>query len=75
MQQNQEQIMQTPGYTEAKRFCSKCHELPSGEQHHPAAWASVIHRMEGYLTKVKRKLPTDQERKEILGFFQATSKK
>lgn len=65
-----EQNKNTPGYQEAKNFCSQCHSLPFGDQHPPAAWPDVVARMEGYIQTQKRKMPSQAEHDAIVNFFQ-----
>lgn len=66
----QEKLRQIPGYREAKVICTQCHALPVAEQHVAAAWPSVVTRMESYIVAHKRRMPTEQERAAIIGYFQ-----
>jgi|GEM_PF-1284863 len=72
--EEQKKLMQIPGYREAKLICTQCHKLPFQDQHVPAAWPSVITRMENYIRANKRRMPTEQEREAILGYFQSNPK-
>lgn len=67
----QEKLKLIPGYREARIFCTQCHKLPASNQHAPAAWPGVIVRMEGNMRANNRKVPTQQERKAIIGYFQS----
>jgi len=60
-----------PGYQVAKSICSQCHTLPFGDQHPPTAWPYVVARMEGYMRSAQRRVPTPEEREEIIGYFQS----
>lgn len=66
-----EKLQAKPGYREARIFCVQCHKLPVAEQHVAAAWPSVVARMEEYIRVNKKKMPTQQERDAIIGFFQS----
>ena len=66
-----DKLQAKPGYREARIFCAQCHKLPAAEQHVSAAWPTVITRMEGHMKTNKRKIPTEQERELIIGFFQS----
>jgi len=66
----QEKLKLVPGYREARVFCTQCHKLPASNQHVPAAWPGVVTRMEGNMRANNRKVPTQQEREAIIGFFQ-----
>ena len=59
-----------PGLQETQRACSQCHALPSPTQHHPAAWPSIVARMENHMVASKRPTPSPQEREAILGYLQ-----
>lgn len=61
-----------PGYREARIYCAQCHKLPAADQHVSAAWPSVITRMEGLMRTNRAKMPNDQEREAIIGFFQTS---
>lgn len=63
-------VQQSPGYQAAQVICSQCHALPSPDQFHPAAWPSVIARMEGHMRANNKMLPSDQQRLDILDYFQ-----
>lgn len=67
----QERLNLIPGYREARVFCTQCHKLPVSNQHVPAAWPGVIVRMEGNMRANNRKVPTQQEREAIIGYFQS----
>ena len=67
----QEKLKLIPGYREARVFCTQCHKLPASNQHVPAAWPGVMARMEGHIRANKRKMPDQQEREAIIGFFQS----
>lgn len=69
--EDQKKLLQMPGYREAKIICSQCHKLPIADIHVSAAWPSVITRMEKYIKINKRRMPTEQEREAIIGYFQA----
>jgi hypothetical protein len=69
--EEQKKLMQIPGYREAKLICTQCHKLPFQDQHVSAAWPGVIARMENYMRVNKRRLPTEQEREAIIGYFQS----
>ncbi len=66
-----DKLQAKPGYREARIFCAQCHKLPAAEQHLSAAWPAVVARMEGHMKANKRKVPTEQEREAIIGFFQS----
>ncbi len=63
-----------PGYHEAKLICTQCHVLPSPDQFHPAAWPSIVARMEGHIRANNKILPSDKEHVAILGYLQSSSK-
>ena len=69
--EEQKKLMQIPGYREAKLICTQCHKLPFQDQHVSAAWPGVISRMESYMRANKRRMPTEQEREAIIGYFQS----
>lgn len=64
-----------PGLQETQKLCRQCHALPNPSQHHPAAWPSIIARMENYMVASKRPTPTPQERQAILTYLQGGWKK
>lgn len=66
-----DKLQAKPGYREARIYCTQCHKLPAAEQHVSAAWPAVITRMEGHMQKNNRKIPTEQDREAIIGFFQS----
>jgi len=72
--EERQRLMQIPGYREAKIICSQCHKLPIADLHVSAAWPSVVSRMENYIRVNKRRLPTEQEREAIIGYFQTAAK-
>jgi len=72
--EEQQRLMQIPGYRETKIICTQCHKLPMTDLHVSAAWPSVIARMENYIRVNKRRAPTEQEREAIIGFFQSAGK-
>ena len=59
-----------PGYEETKLICTQCHALPIPDQFHPAAWPSVVARMEGHMRANHKTLPDEQQRVAILGYLQ-----
>ncbi len=63
-----------PGYHEAKLICTQCHALPSPDQFHPAAWPSIVARMEGHIRANNKILSSDKERVAILGYLQSSTK-
>jgi len=65
-----EKRQKIPGYREVRIFCTQCHKAPDAVQHEPAAWPSVVARMEGHMRKNNRKIPNEQEREAIIGYFQ-----
>lgn len=69
----QEKLRQSPGFSEARRVCSQCHALPDPGQHPPAAWPSVVARMESYIRGSNKRPPTDAEREALVGYFQTNS--
>lgn len=60
----------TPGLQETQRLCTQCHALPNPNQHHPAAWPSIVARMENLMVANKRATPNPMEREAILGYLQ-----
>lgn len=60
-----------PGYLVAKSFCSQCHALPFGDQHPPAAWPSVVSRMEAHMQSAYKQMPNPTEREAIIAYFQS----
>ena len=63
-----------PGYHEAKLICTQCHALPSPDQFHPAAWPSIVARMEGHIRANNKILSSYKEREAILGYLQSSAK-
>ncbi|MDO8414129.1 MAG: hypothetical protein Q7S51_10110 [Gallionellaceae bacterium] len=63
-------MQQSPGYQAAQLICTQCHALPNPDQFHPAAWPSVIERMEGHIRANNKILPSEQQRVAILEYFQ-----
>ena len=59
-----------PGYEETKLICTQCHALPAPDQFHPAAWPSVVARMEGHMRANHKTLPDEKQRAAILGYLQ-----
>ena len=59
-----------PGYLETKAICTQCHAMPVADQFHPAAWPSVVARMEAHMRSNNKILPSDQERTAILAYLQ-----
>jgi len=72
--EEQQKLMQVPGYREAKIICTQCHKLPITDLHVSAAWPSVITRMDSYIKVNNRRAPTEQEREAIIGYFQNAGK-
>lgn len=66
-----DKLQNKTGYREARIFCAQCHKLPASDQHVSAAWPSVITRMEGHMRANNRKIPNQQEREAVIGFFQS----
>ena len=62
--------MLQPGYEEAKLICTQCHNLPSPDQYHPAAWPSIVKRMEGYIQAGNKMMPDEKQRAAILSYLQ-----
>lgn len=60
-----------PGLLETQRICTQCHALPSPSQHHPAAWSSIVARMEGLMRASNRPTPNQTEREAIIGYLQS----
>ena len=61
---------QPQGYEETKLICTQCHTLPIPDQHHPAAWPSIVARMEGYMRANNKILPDQKQRAAILSYLQ-----
>lgn len=62
--------MPSLGYEEAKLICTQCHAMPIPDQYHPAAWPSIVKRMEGYMQANNKMLPDDKQRAAILAYLQ-----
>lgn len=60
-----------PGYLVAKSFCSQCHALPFADQHPPAAWPSVVSRMEAHIQAANKRMPNPAAREAIIAYFQS----
>lgn len=69
----QEKLRHSPGFNEARRVCAQCHAMPNPDQHPPAAWPSVVARMESYIRGSNKRMPTPAEEEALLGYFQANS--
>lgn len=69
----QEKLRHAAGFNEARRVCSQCHALPSPDQHPPAAWPSVVARMESYIRGSNKRMPSQSEQEALIGYFQANS--
>ena len=62
--------MAQPGYAEANLICTQCHDLPSPDQYHPAAWPSIVKRMEGYMQANNKMMPDEKQQAAILSYLQ-----
>jgi hypothetical protein len=69
----QDKLRHSPGFNEARRVCSQCHALPNPDQHPPAAWPSVVARMESYIRGSNKRMATPAEQEALIGYFQANS--
>lgn len=67
---NDAKMASSPGYEEAQLICTQCHALPSSDQYHPAAWPSIVKRMEGYMQANNKMLPNEKQRTAILTYLQ-----
>jgi len=72
--EEQQKLVQIPGYQEAKIICTQCHKLPITDLHVSAGWPSVITRMDKYIKANNRRAPTEQERAAIIEYFQNSGK-
>ena len=68
-------LKQLPGYQEANAICGQCHAVPSPDQHHPAAWPSVIARMEQLIRTDNRTMPDQKTHDLIVSFFQTAGQR
>ena len=59
-----------PGYAETKLICTQCHKMPNPDQFHPAAWPTVVARMEGQIRAKNLILPDEKQREAILAYLQ-----
>lgn len=59
------------GLKETRKICGQCHGLPNPTQYHPAAWPSVVARMEALIVKNGRIMPTAAEKEAILTYLQS----
>jgi hypothetical protein len=64
---------QLPGYQEASALCSQCHAMPSPDQFLPAAWPSVIARMDQHMRMTNRPLPDQKTHDLIVSYFQVAA--
>ena len=62
-----------PGYQETKLICTQCHALPNPDQFHPAAWPSIVARMEGHIKANNKTMPSGKELEAILGYLQSSA--
>lgn len=61
-----------PGSESAVLFrgrCSQCHALPNPKLHTAKEWPSVVERMQGNMESMGRKVLTENEKKEIVGYL------
>lgn len=67
-------VAMRPGYKEAKLICTQCHALPEPDKHHPAAWPSIVTRMEGHIRANRQIMPDQKQREAILAFLQSSKR-
>ena len=60
-----------PGLQETQKICTQCHAMPNPSQHHPAAWPSIVARMEGHMVANRKPTPNQSEREAIIGYLQS----
>ena len=61
-----------PSLTSQEKYvCTQCHKLPFPDKHPAAEWPAVVARMEAYMQANGRRMPTPQEREDIIKFYQA----
>ena len=65
------QVALPPGLAETKKICLQCHAMPNPSQHHPAAWPSILARMEGHMRANGKMMPNLAEREAILTYLQS----
>ncbi len=58
-----------------KETCSQCHALPDPSLHTAQEWSAVVERMRGNMQAMGKRVITDQERKEIVGYLSQNARK
>jgi len=59
------------GFQETKLLCTQCHAIPHPSQYHPAAWPSIVAKMERYMIENNQRTPSPMEREAILSYLQS----
>lgn len=63
----------SPDFRAFHHRCTSCHETPDPSMHAPAAWDSVVTRMDGWMHSAGVMPMQAEERQEIVRFLQRTS--
>ncbi len=59
----------TPGLALFRQTCSQCHALPDPALHTADEWPVVVERMRGNMETMGKRVITDRERDEIVGYL------
>jgi mono/diheme cytochrome c family protein len=58
-----------------KDRCSQCHGLPDPERHTAKEWPTIVEKMRGYMKSMEKKVITENEEKQIVGYLSRYARK
>jgi mono/diheme cytochrome c family protein len=58
-----------------KDRCSQCHGLPDPGRYTPKEWPTIVERMRGYTQSMGKKVITENEEKQIVGYLSRFTRK
>lgn len=61
------------GYAATQEYCMQCHQLPSPQQHTAQEWPRVVSRMEGYMQRQGRRVPSPADSRSIIEYLEKST--